>query len=567
MPNSRLTIDQRPDMARAVAWWRDAVIYHVYLPSFRDSDGDGMGDLGGVIEALPYLAEVLRVDALWISPFFSSPWLDGGYDIADHTAIDPRFGDIAIFEQLVADAHRRGLRVIVDYVPNHTSDEHPWFQESRRSRESPKRDWYVWADARTGESLPNNWVSEAGGSVWEWDEQTQQFYLHSHLVEQPDLNWRNPEVRVAMLGVLRFWLELGVDGFRVDVAHMLMKHPELQDNPPDPEGQQNPYDRQHPDFHTQLHVNDRRHPDLHGVLREMRRVLDEYGDRVAIGELDVMPWQEWASYYGSDLDELHLPMNFRLIETQWTAAGIAAALQELERALPPGAWPVNNLGNHDRSRMASRWGELQARAAALLLLAARGTPILYYGDELGMTDVAIPATRTRDGFARREGGPTRDPNRTPMPWSSAPGAGFSRVGALEPWLPLASDWRERNVGRQLTDRDSMLTLYRQLLDLRRVRAPLRQGAFRMLPTDEPDCLLFERSLGAERLLIALNFSAEPRAVTLPQSGYRIVLSTLPGREPIAADGGVVLRGYEGVVFEPFGSARLASPSSHRSAGS
>ena len=246
-PSSEIGPLPHSDLA---AWWRHAVIYHVYLPSFRDSDGDGVGDIGGLLEGLSYLDEVLGVDALWVSPFFVSPWLDGGYDIADHTAIDPRLGDLESFDRLIAAAHARGLRVIIDYVPNHTSDQHPWFVESRGGRHSGKRDWYVWADARPGEQLPNNWVSEAGGSVWAWDAGSRQFYLHSHLAEQPDLNWRNPEVRAAMYDVLRFWLDRGVDGFRIDVAHMLMKDPQLRDNPPDPGGGPNPYDRQHPDFTT-----------------------------------------------------------------------------------------------------------------------------------------------------------------------------------------------------------------------------------------------------------------------------------------------------------------------------
>jgi alpha-glucosidase len=526
-------------------WWREAVLYHVYLPSFRDSNGDGTGDLDGLIDALPYLTDTLGIDAIWVSPFFASPWLDGGYDIADHTAVDPRFGDLEAVDRLIAAAHSRAVRVIVDYVPNHTSDRHPWFVESRSSRENPKHDWYVWADARPGEALPNNWVSEAGGSVWEWDATREQFYMHSHLVEQPDLNWRHPEVRAAMLDVLRFWLDRGIDGFRIDVAHMLMKDPELRDNPPNPDATPNPYDRQHPDFTTQLHVNDRRHPDLHGVLRDIRAVLDRYGDRVAIGELDVMPWAEWASYYGADLDELHLPLNFRLIETPWTATAVASALDELERALPGGAWAINNLGNHDRSRIASRYGEAAARGAALLLMTAPGTPLLYYGDELGMTDVSIPADRLRDGFARTEGGPTRDPNRTPLPWSAAPGAGFS---SAESWLPLGDTWRECNVERQLEDDDSMLALYRRLLELRRQQPALRRGRFTLVPSGDEEVLAYELSLSRDRLCVALNFSAEPRPLSLPVNAEAVLLSTHAGR-PTGADGGMLLRGNEGVVLK------------------
>jgi alpha-glucosidase len=540
-------VDGQPTHSqRAVAWWRQAVVYHVYLPSFRDSDGDGVGDLAGLIERLPYLQEVLGVDALWISPFFVSPWVDGGYDIADHTAVDPRFGTLSTFDWLLAEAHRRDLRVIIDYIPNHTSIEHSWFEEARSSRESPKRNWYVWADARPGGYLPNNWLSEGGGSVWTWDKRACQFYLHSHLIEQPDLNWRNPELRDAMLGVLRYWLDRGVDGVRIDVAHMLMKDPELHDNPPDPAGRQNPYDRQHPDFHTQLHVHDRRHPDVHLALREIREVLDEYEDRVAIGELDVMPWAEWAAYFGRDLDELHLPLNFKLVETPWDASEVGVVLTDLEIALPPGAWPVNNLGNHDRSRIASRYGEANARVAAMLLLTARGTALLYYGDELGMTDVEIPAERLRDGYARLEGGPTRDPNRTPMPWSDAPNGGFGPTDA-EPWLPLGPDWRRQNVERQLGDHHSMLRLYRRLLALRRARPALRTGTLDVLPSPAPDCLLYERRLDAERLTVALNFADKPRPLRLPRAPALILLSTKVGGCG-AATQDLVLGPNEGVVL-------------------
>jgi glycosidase len=300
----------RPALARRPArprWWQRMVLYESHLPSLRDGNGDGIGDLEGVIRSLDHLVH-LGADAIWVGPFFRSPLLDQGFDITDHCDVEPLFGDLATVDRLIAEAHRRGVRVIVDYVPNHTSDRHPWFVASRSSRDDPKRDWYVWTDA------PNNWTSEAGGSVWEYDAGSGQYYLHSHLKEQPDLNWRNPEVRAAMLDVLRFWLDRGVDGFRIDVAHMLMKDPELRDNPPNPGGAANPYDIQHPDFASQLHVHDRMHPDLHAVLREIRALLDSYdGDRVAIGEIEAMDWERWAAYFGDDLDELQLPFAFRLI--------------------------------------------------------------------------------------------------------------------------------------------------------------------------------------------------------------------------------------------------------------
>lgn len=523
------------------AWWHEAVMYHVYLPSFRDADGDGYGDFDGLRAALPYLADTLGVDAIWISPFFRSPWRDGGYDIADHTAVDPRFGDLAAFDRLVEAAHARGLRIIIDYVPNHTSDEHPWFLDSRASRDGPKRDWYVWADARPGEQYPNNWVSEAGGSVWEWDEPTRQFYLHSHLREQPDLNWRNPEVRAAMLDVLRFWLDRGVDGFRIDVAHMLMKDPELRDNPPNPDPTVNPYDNQHPDFTTQLHVYDRRHPDLHDVLRDIRRLLDEYGDRIAIGEVEVMPWADWAEYYGAELDELHLPLNFQLIETPWEARLVREALDALEAALPDGAWPVNNMGNHDRSRLASRYGQDAARTVAMLLLTARGTPLLYYGDELGMEDVHVPRHLQRDGFADRDGGPTRDPGRTPMPWHGGELAGFAPPGTSITWLPLGPDVSERNVQAQLADPSSPLALYRALVALRRERPELRRGILRTVDAPE-GVVAFVRESPEGRLLVALNLTDDHRPSPAPASVTPVISTHADGGDSIGR-----LRPYEGIV--------------------
>ncbi|MGH3463213.1 MAG: alpha-amylase family glycosyl hydrolase, partial [Kribbellaceae bacterium] len=320
-------------------WWQGAVIYENHLPTFRDGDGDGVGDLRGLVDSLDYLAEVLRVDAIWVGPFYRSPLLDQGFDISDHYDVEPVFGSLATVDKLLAEAHARGLKVIADYVPNHTSDQHPWFVESRSSRDDPRRDWYVWADPHPDGSAPNNWISESGGPAWELDAATGQYYLHSHLLEQPDLNWRNPQVRSAMLDVLRFWLDRGVDGVRIDVAHMLMKDPLLRDNPPNPSGEPNPWDIQHPDFTSQLHVHDRLHPDVHEVLREIRGVLDSYDDRVAIAEIEALSWEPWAEFFGAELDGIHLPFAFRLIETAWQADALAAELRELQSALPPAAWP------------------------------------------------------------------------------------------------------------------------------------------------------------------------------------------------------------------------------------
>jgi alpha-glucosidase len=550
-------------------WWHGGVLYESHLPSFADSDGDGVGDLGGLIGKLPYLADTLGVDAVWVGPFFRSPLLDQGFDISDHTDVEPVFGTRATVDRLVREAHDHDFKIIIDYVPNHTSEQHPWFVESRSSRTSARRDWYVWRDGKPDGSPPNNWVAEPGGSAWQHDPRTGQFYLHSHLVEQPDLNWRHPPVRAAMLDVLRFWLDRGVDGVRIDVAHMLMKDPLLRDNPPSPGGTANPYDVQHPDFHTQLHIHDRLHPDVHGALREIRAVLDSYRDRVAIAEIEAMAWSGWRSFFGeareprrghSDgrLDEIQLPFAFRLIETPWRAPELADELQQLEAALPEGGWPILALGNHDRPRLASRIGSAQARVAAMLLLTLRGTPCLFYGDELGLVNQDVPADRMRDHFGLTAGGISRDPIRTPMPWTAGPTGGFSTAAEERLWLPPYRDRATVNVDRQLADPRSLLNLFRGLLRLRRRSPALRAGSYRHLhPTGSADqpargVLAYARQHGDERKIIALNLTATPVTVPLPGTG-EVVLSTGLDRagEPVSFT--VELRGDEGMVVDIAGS--------------
>jgi alpha-glucosidase len=539
----------RAPAERAVAWWREAVVYENHLPSLRDGNGDGIGDLEGLIASLDYLAGTLGVSAVWVGPFFRSPLLDQGFDITDHTGVEPVFGDLETVGRLLKEAHARGIRIIVDYVPNHTSHEHPWFLESRSSRDNPQRDWYVWADAAPGRDYPNNWTSEAGGSAWEWDERTGQFYLHSHLKEQPDLNWRNPDVRAAMLDVLRLWLDRGVDGVRIDVAHMLMKDPELRDNPANPGGGSNPYDIQHPDFATQLHVHDRLHPDLHEVLRAFRMVLDEYpGDRVAIGEVEAMDWERWAEFFGRELDELHMPFAFKLIETPWHAEALAEVTAGLERALPDGAWPILALGNHDRPRLATRLGRPQARVAAMLLLTLRGTPTLLYGDELGMQDQPVPAAAQRDRFGLTNGGISRDPTRTPMPWNAGPNAGFAPPQAERLWLPISRESETLNVEAQLADERSSLNLYRRLIGLRGRSAALRAGDYAGTPRAEERCLVYVRAASTERKLVALNLTGEDRQLALKGSGT-VVLSTLMDADGQPVEDELRLRPNEGVVVD------------------
>jgi alpha-glucosidase len=533
-------------------WWRAGVFYENHMPSLRDGDGDGIGDIQGLIDSLDYLADTLGITAVWLSPCFPSPMLDQGFDISNYCDIEPTFGDLGLFDQLVARAHARDVRILADYVPNHTSDQHPWFVASRSSRDDPKRHWYVWADAKPDGSLPNNWTSEAGGSVWTWDPATGQYYLHSHLKEMPDLNWRSPQVRAAMFDVLRFWLDRGVDGFRIDVAHLLMKDPLLRDNPPKDVAADNPFDVQHPDFGSQFHVHDRLHPDVHEVLRDIRSTVDEYPGKVLIGEIEAMDWADWASYFGEQLDEIHLPFAFRLIETAWTAAELTREINDLYESLPVGAWPILALGNHDRSRLATRVGAEQTRVAAMLLMTLPGTPIVFYGDELGLADQPVPRGRQRDHFAFSEGGVSRDPIRTPMPWDETPNAGFSTAEEDRLWLPVSNEWERLNVKTQLADGESLLSLYRALIGAREKSPALLRGTYRDLgcaSTVAAGCLLYERRAGDLRAVVALNLTGSAQPIALPEP-FRVVLSTNPDRLDEMLGDAVSLGPNEGVVLIP-----------------
>src|SRR5215218_689746 len=410
-------------------WWHRGVLYEVYVRSFQDSEGDGVGDLAGIRRRLGHLAD-LGVDAIWLSPFFPSPMADFGYDIADYCDVDPLFGTLADFDALLADAHSRGLKIIIDLVPNHTSAQHPWFRESRSSRTSAKRDWYIWRNPSPGGGPPNNWLSEFGGGAWEYDGATGQYYYHAFLAAQPDLNWRNAEVRAAMHDVMRFWLKRGVDGFRIDVIWHLIKDAEFRDNPSNPGFR--PGDPPHQAL-IPLYTTDR--PEIHDIISELRGVVDEFPDRLLIGEI-YLPVERLVSYYGRDLRGLHLPFNFALLSAPWNARRLATLIDTYEAHLPRDGWPNWVLGNHDRPRIASRVGPRQAAVAAMLLLTLRGTPTIYYGDEIGMAQAAIPPHRVRDPFELNVPGLGlgRDGCRTPMQWDTSSTAGFTTG---QPWLPLA----------------------------------------------------------------------------------------------------------------------------------
>lgn len=532
-------------------WWRHGIIYQIYPRSFADSDGDGTGDLHGIIDRLGYLTD-LGVDAIWLSPIYPSPGLDVGYDVTDHTTVDPVFGTDADFDRLVDEAHRLGVRVILDLVMNHTSDQHAWFQASRASREGPYADWYLWLDPSGWDSdgrplPPNNWLSWFGGSAWEWDARRQQFYMHTFLVEQPELNWRNPDVERAQFDMVRGWLDRGVDGFRLDVFNAFLKHPELLANP-EIEGatlwarQQHLYDRDQPDF-----------PEL---IDRFRSIVDEAPGRMSVGELFASEAERAVVL----TTERHMVFDWALLAAPWSATAYGDAIWLREKMFGDERWLANVLSNHDQSRHATRLAESAhiadtdavARAAAVVLLTIRGTPFLYYGEEIGLRDVAIPVDEIIDPPARRAlTDPdfewwNRDQCRSPMPWAAGTGHGFTTG---RPWLRFGEDAAIRNVERQSGDPASVLSTYRRLITLRRSNDALRSGTLRLAQTGTSDVLAWHREAPTERMLVVVNFAEAARETRVAAEGaYGAVGgSYLDPAEP-GADGVLYLRPLEAVVL-------------------
>lgn len=531
--------------SRQHPWWETGIVYQIYPRSFQDSNGDGIGDLPGILSRLDYLKD-LGVTAIWISPIYPSPMVDFGYDVSDYTGIHPVFGTMAEFDEVLAAIHHRGMKLILDFVPNHTSDQHPWFLESRSSRDNPKRDWYLWHDAKPDGGVPNNWPSFFGGPAWEWDETTEQYYLHLFVKEQPDLNWRNPEVKNAMLNAMRLWLDKGVDGFRMDVIWLMIKDALFRDDTPNPN-----WTPDLPLVGSTLHDRSTGQAEVHGVIREMRSLLDEYGDRVLVGEI-YEPFDKLVTYYGSELDECHLPFNFSLIQTQFIASTIQKCIEDYERYLPPNAWPNWVLGNHDQERIASpkRAGIERARLAQMLLLTLRGTPTMYYGDEIGMLPGEIPPELYQDPQALNEPDTarSRDRERTPMQWDATTYAGFS---SATPWLPVNADYVERNVAAQLADPASMLNFVKHLITLRQQSAALNQGTYMTLPVFTPDVLAYLRTEGLENILVVLNFSEKEKSVNLTSNSQKaqpILLSTYYDRHDDVSLNPLQLRPYEGLIL-------------------
>lgn len=487
---------QKKDQPKQL-WWKTGIIYELYIRSFHDSDGDGVGDLKGIIGKLDYLKD-LGIDCIWVTPFYESPMKDFGYDVADFTSVDPLFGSMEDFDKLLKETHARGMKLIVDQVPNHTSDQHAWFKEARSSRDNPKRDWFIWKDAGKDGKEPNNWLAMFGGSAWEWDKKTEQYYYHAFLKEQPDLNWRNPEVHKAVLEEMRFWLEKGVNGFRVDVMWHLIKDEYLRDNPDNPD-----YKEKEPTYNRLQPVYSTDQPEVHDVVELMRDLTDEYPERVLIGEI-YLPTHQLVSYYGHDNQGAQLPFNFLLLTMDWDSKKIAIAIDKYEGALPNDGWPNWVLGNHDQSRLATRIGPAQARVAAMMLLTLRGTPTLYYGDEIGMEDVKIPKDEIQDpqGLMMPDKDLSRDPYRTPMQWDEGKNAGFTTGN---PWLRLSNNYKKLNVKAQQDDPESMLSLYKKLIALRKKEPALHSGFYRPVYSDQ-QLLSFIREGEGKRFLIILNLS-------------------------------------------------------------
>ena len=535
--------------AGAADWWRGAVIYEIYPRSFQDTNGDGVGDLAGIARRLAYVAD-LGADAVWIAPFFKSPMKDFGYDVSDYRDVDPLFGSIADFDALIAEAHRLGLKVIIDQVLSHTSDRHPWFGESRVSRVNPKADWYVWADPKPDGSPPNNWLSIFGGSAWEWDARRLQYYFHNFLVEQPDLNFHNPSVQDALLDACRFWLDRGVDGFRLDTVNFYFHSQGLESNPPTA-------DRDSPEapavnpYNYQDHIHDKSQPENLGFLKRLRALLDRYPATTSVGEIGDGPRSlTTMAAYTSGGDKLHMCYTFDFLSPVFNARHFAERIAALEAIVGDG-WPCWAFSNHDVERHVSRWArettlppDRLARLAVAILVSLRGSVCLYQGEELGLTEANLRQEDLADPYGIRfwpeyKG---RDGCRTPMVWeSNAANGGFT---AGKPWLPVAPEHIARAVNRETGDLHSVLADYRRLLAFRRTHPALRQGSIALIAAPA-DVLAFVRDGGGERVLCVFNLGPGEAAFALP-AGMKA--SALDGHGFTAALGAGAVRLAAGDAF-------------------
>lgn len=532
-------------------WWRDGIIYQIYPRSFADSNSDGLGDLPGITSKLDYLAD-LGVDALWLSPIYPSPDKDFGYDVSDYVDIDPRFGSLDDFDRLLSEAHQREIRIVLDLVLNHTSDQHAWFQESRSSRNNPKADWYIWSPIRGNEEgagrkagPPNNWQSVFGGPAWTYVPERDQYYYHMFDPGQPDLNWRNPEVRKAVLDAVRFWLERGVDGFRLDVFNVYFKDEQLRNNPR--KIGRRPFDRQ-------MHIYDCDRPEMVSLLQELRALLDEYPERYAVGETFYATQEKLIRYCGTD--RLHAAFNFEFTWSKFDPARYVKSIRDWEELYKQhGIWPNYVLGNHDVPRMASRHAKNDddARLKVLMgmLLTLRGTPFLYYGEEIGMRNITLKRHEIMDPPGKRfwpfyKG---RDGYRSPMQWDDSPYAGFSSV---KPWLPVHSNYHNRNVEDQWKGPDSLLNFTEELIALRREKHALHRGDFSLLTEQPKNTMAYLRQTPEQTVLVALNFKDRPiNLPDIPQRKWKLLLSTARdgGTARQLSTGQLQLAPYEVLILE------------------
>lgn len=496
------------------------VVYEIYPRSFKDTNGDGVGDLAGITQKLDYL-RALGVDAIWICPFYPSPMVDFGYDVKDYKNVEPLFGSLDDFDRLVAEAHKRNIKIIIDLVVNHTSDQHPWFAEARASRDNPKRNWYVWQDGKLDSTPPNNWLSAFGGSAWEYEQQTGQYYLHSFAKQQPDLNWDNPEVREAIKDVMKFWLARGVDGFRLDAVDFLAKDKALRDDPSNPTFQPStdmPYD-------SLLHIYSKRQYRLFQYLKELVDLLLTFPGTMMFFEArpHAIPDLAWYQQYYEYLDpRVAAPFNLQYVKKSWDIKDFKDSINDFQAMLRPGDVPVYVLGNHDCDRLATRFGTRATLAAAVLQFTLPGVTVIYYGEEIGMRNVFIDPKQALDIMEKGVPGAgfNRDPARSPMQWSPEANAGFSGVN---PWLPVNDDYGQVNVAGKMQNPNSLWAVYRWLISYRHSSPALREGNYMPLELHHPQIFGFMRTFGQERLATVVNFS--PKEVVPLEIRDQLIFST------------------------------------------
>ena len=525
-------------MSKDYLWWRDGVIYQIYPRSFADSNGDGIGDLQGLIGKLDYLAE-LGVDGIWLSPINPTPDKDFGYDVSNYKDIDSKFGSLEVLDVLIKEAHQRNLHIILDLVLNHSSDQHPWFVESRSSKDNPYRDWYIWRDPKNGR-VPNNWQSIFGGKAWEFDKKTGQYYYHMFVKEQPDLNWRNDATRKELLSVFNFWADRGVDGFRLDVFNEYFKDAQFRNNPL--KLGKRPFD-------AQEHLYDTNQPEMMGVVNDIRTILDQYPERYSIGETFMSTMKIAAEYSGDN--KLHATFDFSFVWNKWNPASFLRSIQKWESALTEGCWPTYVLNNHDCKRSATRYkapeDDERLKVAVGMLLTLRGTPFLYAGEEIGMRDIKVKHSEMQDPLGKHywpiDVG--RDGCRSPMQWDASLNAGFSKG---KPWLKVHPNYITRNVEAQSGDPKSLLNFYRKLLKLRKETPALHRGSFLSLNFDPRRVLGYLRQYGDQTVLVALNFGKRNVRLalgnTLRHAQWELLLSNKRDVTPAVANGWLALEGDE-----------------------